>query len=165
VPLVFGQFTVTPVGAHHGDDDVYPGQISQPLPVPARMRRFRSGGCFSFHIAHPDGNVIIQATTGVTPGSWNSHPADLIYLGIGGIGRKKASWMSEYWRQSVIAPGASTVLPVHWDALWRPLSKPLKPIPRLLDNTSATVRTLSSYGARDHVAVRLPVPWIPERVR
>jgi L-ascorbate metabolism protein UlaG (beta-lactamase superfamily) len=165
VPLAFGRFKVTPVRAHHGDDDVYPGRISEPLPMPAPMRRFRSGGCFSFHIAHPHGQVIVQATTGVTPGAWTTYPADLIYLGIGGIGRKNAEWMSEYWRQSVVNTGASTVLPVHWDALWRPLTKPMKPIPRLLDNTAATIRTLSSYGAQDHVTVRLPAPWMPERVR
>lgn len=163
-PFSVGAFTVTPVEALHSDDDRFPGEITAPLPLPARAQDYRTGGCFSFHIAHPDGAVFIHPTANFIPGALAGFRADVVYLGAGAAGKKPVAWIEEYWRETVEPLEAAAVRPIHWDAFWRPLSKPLRPLPKRFDRLDVTMREFQRLAA-DGVDVTLPQLWEQETVR
>jgi L-ascorbate metabolism protein UlaG (beta-lactamase superfamily) len=92
------------------------------------------------------------------------YPADTIYLGAGAAGHETEAWRNSYWDETVVATGASTVLPVHWDRFWRPLSEPLKPLPSKLDNLDATLATWMARANASRIDLRLPKPFVWEQL-
>ncbi|NBH01980.1 MBL fold metallo-hydrolase [Amycolatopsis sp. SID8362] len=161
-PVEFGSFTVTPVDARHSDGDRVPGEITEPVRLPAKAKAFKTGRCYSFHIAHPAGSVLVHASANFVPGALAGHAADVVYLGIGAAGKKTERWREEYWRETVGAVGARTVRPVHWDAFWRPLSKPLKLLPKVFDDLDTTMATFERLAEADGVGLGLPELWKAE---
>ena len=51
---------------------------------------------------------------------------------------------------------------MHWDAFWRPLSKPLKLLPKLFDNLDTTMDTFKRLAAADQIDLALPELWKTE---
>lgn len=156
-PVEFGAFTVTPVGAEHSAGDRVPGEITEPVRLPARAKAFKTGRCYSFHIAHPAGRVLVHASANFVPGALAGHRADVVYLGVGQAGKQTERWRERYWRETAGAVGARTVRPIHWDAFWRPLSKPLKRLPKAFDDLGATMATFERLA--DGVDLALPELW------
>jgi L-ascorbate metabolism protein UlaG (beta-lactamase superfamily) len=163
-PVAFGAFTVTPVLGRHSPGDRVPGRIEAPVRLPARAREFRTGETWSFHIAHPDGAVLVHGSANFVPGALAGLRADLVYLGVGAAGRATEEWREEYWRATVTATGARYVRPVHWDAFWRPLERGLEPLPRAFDRLDATMATFERLAAADGIELRLPGLWEEEHL-
>jgi L-ascorbate metabolism protein UlaG (beta-lactamase superfamily) len=161
-PVTFGAFTVTPVAGIHSHGDVAPGAIAAPVRLPARSRDFRTGTCWTFHIAHPTGSVVVHGSANFVPGVLSGLDAELIYLGIGAVGRQDDAWRENYWHETVTAVGARVVRPVHWDAFWRPIDRGLRPIPRPLDHLDVTMATLNRLAAEQDVDLRLPQAYDEE---
>jgi L-ascorbate metabolism protein UlaG (beta-lactamase superfamily) len=161
-PVGFGAFTVTPVGARHSDGDRVPGEITEPVRPPAKASAYRTGRCYSFHIGHPDGAVVVHPSANFVPGALAGYPAGTIYLGAGTAGKKTEEWREEYWRETVGAVGAKAVRPVHWDAFWRPLTKPLKLLPKVFDDLDRTMGTFRRLAAEDEIDLVLPELWQAE---
>lgn len=155
----FGAFTVTPVEAVHSAGDRAPGEITEPVRVPAKATAFKTGGCYSFHIAHAAGGVLVHASANFVPGALEGYAADVVYLGIGAAGKQTEEWREEYWRETVGAVRPTKVRPVHWDAFWRRLPKPLKPLPKAFDDVTATMATFERLAAADGVDLALPELW------
>ena len=161
-PVEFGAFTVTPVDAVHSHGDRVPGEITEPVRVPAKAKAFKTGRCYSFHIAHAAGSVQVHASANFVPGALACHSADVVYLGIGAAGKQTEQWRERYWRETVGALGPRKVRPIHWDAFWRPLSKPLKLLPKLFDDVGATMATFERLAEADGVDLALPELWKAE---
>jgi L-ascorbate metabolism protein UlaG (beta-lactamase superfamily) len=164
-PVRFGGFEVTPVRAQHSEGDSAPGVIDAPLVPPARTRDYRTGECYTFRIAHEGGAVTVHGTANFIEGALDSTPTDLLYLGAGGAGKKSSHWREQYWAETVTATGARSVRPVHWDAFWRPLTQPLRPLPRALDRLDVTMADFARFARRDGVELALPVLWEPTLLR
>jgi L-ascorbate metabolism protein UlaG (beta-lactamase superfamily) len=160
-PVEFGAFTVTPVGARHSDGDRVPGEITEPVRLPAKAKAFKTGRCYSFHIAHPAGSVLVHASANFVPGVLAGYSADVVYLGVGTAGKQTEQWREEYWRETAGALSPRVVRPIHWDAFWRPLSKPLKLLPKLFDDFGTTMRTFERLAAADGVTLAVPELWQP----
>ncbi|MFC9788745.1 MBL fold metallo-hydrolase [Rhodococcus sp. NPDC127528] len=157
--LRFGDFVVTLVAGLHSPGDVAPGVVDAPLVPPARAREWRTGEAYSILFRHPRGGVLVHASANHVPGRLDGHRADVVYLGIGTLGRQSAKFRSEYWREVVRATGAHTVIPVHWDDFTRPLRRPLRPLPYPIDDVPAAMGFLLEQGRRDGVRVLVPEPW------
>jgi L-ascorbate metabolism protein UlaG (beta-lactamase superfamily) len=155
----FGAFTVTPVDAQHSDGDRVPGEITEPVRLPARAKAFKTGRCYSFHIAHAAGSVVVHASANFVPGALAGYRADVVYLGVGQAGKQTEEWRERYWRETAGAVGARTVRPVHWDAFWRPLSKPLKLLPAVFDDLGTTMATFERLAGAEGVDLALPELW------
>ncbi|WP_143268595.1 MBL fold metallo-hydrolase [Amycolatopsis vastitatis] len=160
-PVEFGAFTVTPVGARHSDGDRVPGEITEPVRLPAKAKAFKTGRCYSFHIAHAAGNVLVHASANFVPGALAGYDADVVYLGTGTAGKQTEQWREQYWRETAGALSPRGVRPVHWDAFWRPLSKPLKLLPKVFDDFGTTMRTFERLAAADGVTLAVPELWKP----
>lgn len=163
-PFTVGAFTVTPVYALHSVGDKFPGEITEPVTLPAKAKDLRTGGCASFHFAHADGTVFVHPTANFIPGDLTEYSADLVYLGGGAAGARSVLWIEEYWHETVGALSAGVVRPIRWDTFWRSLSKPLRPVPKAVDRLDVTMREFTRLAGTD-VDMSLPKPWQRESIR
>jgi len=142
--LAFGAFSVRVFRGVHSPGDRYPGTIDRPLVPPAKASEYRTGGTFSFHITHPAGNVLIHPSANFVAGTFGGVEADVLYLGIGGLGAQDKQFQEDYWSNTVGAVHPARIYPIHWDNFGRALTRPLKPMPRVLDNFARTKAFLAT---------------------
>lgn len=159
--LIYGRFELAFVESEHSPGDRYPGTVDAALVPPRRSQEWHTGTVFAVFVSHPSGTVLVHASAGFRPGALHGRRADVVYLGVGTLGRQPARYVEEYWDEVVRATGAHRVVPVHWDDFFVSLDKPLRPLPRPADDLDLTMRRLSALAARDGVEVLLPVAWQP----
>jgi L-ascorbate metabolism protein UlaG (beta-lactamase superfamily) len=163
-PLVLGasrSWAVTLIESHHCPPDRYPGVITQPVRPPARASVYKCGEAWSVLVHHrpSDRNCLIQGSAGYLSGVLTEHRADVVYLGLGQLGLQSESYLNEYWTETVRAVGARTVVGIHWDDFFRPLSKPLRALPYAGDDLDHSMRILGALAQEDGVALYLPTVW------
>lgn len=107
-------------------------------PISKRIRRqtpegfkFRStiwrmglGESISMSITHQNKTALIVASAGEINDQLKSsgiNNADVVFLGIGGLGHKSREYRREYWERTVTDTGAERVFLVHWDDHQKPL--------------------------------------------
>lgn len=155
----FGAFTLTVLRALHTPGrGGSPGEIEQPLRPPARHGDYREGGCFSFHLAHPAGSVLVHPSTNFVPGRFADLRADVLFLGTATLGRQSEEFVREWWRETALACGARLVIPIHWDDFVQPLDEPLQPMPALMDDFELGMRRLGELARESGVVLgRMPL--------
>jgi L-ascorbate metabolism protein UlaG (beta-lactamase superfamily) len=160
-PISVGSYDVTLVESHHCPPDRFPGVITEPVVTPAKLSAYKCGEAWSMLIRHrpTDRRLLVQGSAGYVPGSLVGQQADVAYLGLGQLGLQSRDYLVEYWTETVRAVGARTVIGIHWDDFFRPLSKPLRALPFATDDLDATLRVLSELADEDGVALQLPTVW------
>ena len=155
----FGGFRVTLLQSGHIPKGYPTGEITSPIIPPARANAYLMGTNYAVLVEHHGKTLLINASAGFAPGTLGGRHVDVVFLGIGGLGKRDIAYMEAYWHEVVEATGARQVIPVHWDNLTMPLDEPLKPIPHLMDDFDATMHFLLAKGAAAGVDVRLPQAW------
>jgi len=135
------------------------GEITTLLIPPVRANAYLEGTSFAILIEHHGRRLLVNASAGFIPGALAGRRADVVFLGIGQLGRQTPSYMAAYWREMVTASGARRVIPIHWDDFTRPIDEPLQPIPVLLDDMNASMKFLIAEGEKSGVEVKLPEAW------
>ncbi len=160
-PMTFGAFEVTLIESHHCPPDRYPGTISAPVRPPVKVGAYRCGEAWSTLITHiPSGRrCLVQGSAGFVAGALAGRRAEVAYLGRGELGLQSADYLRQYWTETVRAVGARTVIGIHWDDFFRPLSAPLRALPYAADDLDFTLRALRDLAAHDGVALHLPTVW------
>jgi L-ascorbate metabolism protein UlaG (beta-lactamase superfamily) len=157
--LRYGRLTVTMVAAEHSPTPFARGVVTRPLRPPARATAYRMGECFSVMVECDGRTVLVNGSAGFVPGVLRDRQVDTVYFGIPTLGRQPVEFRDALWGEVVAASGARRVIPVHWDAFWRPLDRPLVPFPRLVDDFDASMRFLIDRCAAEGVDLLLPVAW------
>ncbi|MFI5823431.1 MBL fold metallo-hydrolase [Streptomyces rishiriensis] len=155
----YGRFDLTFLDSVHSPGDHYPGTVDEPLVPPARAGAWKTGTAYSVLIAHPAGRILLHASANFRPGALQGRLADVVYLGVGSLGRQRPGFLDAYWDEVVITTGARRVVLVHWDDFFVGLHRPLRPMPYFLDNLDATMSRLLPLARRDGVDVVMPVAW------
>ncbi|ALO68075.1 MBL fold metallo-hydrolase [Arthrobacter alpinus] len=132
----FGDFTVRVLEGIHSPGNRYPGTIDKPLATPSKASNYRDGNCYSFHITHPAGTVLIHPSANFVPNKFNGLDVDVLYLGVGILGAQSEQFRDDYWRHVVTPTSPSRIVPVHWDHFGQPLSRNLRALPPVLDKFS-----------------------------
>ncbi|CAN5668167.1 MBL fold metallo-hydrolase [soil metagenome] len=160
-PLVLGTYEVTLVGSEHCPPDRFPGTIAAPLRAPARASAYRCGESWSVLVHHlpTQRRLLIQGSAGFVPGVLAGHRAEVAYLGIGQLGVLPEQYLLQYWEHTVRAVGARTVIGIHWDDFFRPLSQPLRALPFAVDDLDHSMRVLQRLADTDGVSLHLPTVW------
>lgn len=160
-PISLGAFEITMTESHHCPPDRYPGTIDAPVCPPVRVSRYRCGEAWSILVRHrPTGRrCLIQGSAGFRPGALSDHRAEVAYLGFGQLGLQPESYLRQYWEETVRTVGARTVVGLHWDDFFRPLSQPLRALPYAADDLDVTLRVLGALAEEDDVALYLPTVW------
>lgn len=160
-PVSFGAFDLTLIESHHCPPDRFPGVITAPVRPPVRTSAFRCGEAWSALVHHrpSDRRVLIQGSAGYLPGALRGQRAEVAYLGLGQLGIQPQRYLTEYWTETVRAVGAHTVVGIHWDDFFRPLSKPLRALPYAVDDLDTSLRVLTGLARADGVRLLLPTVW------
>ena len=123
----FGQFTVTLIRSAHAPlvngGPPIPGTIDAPITPPARIGDWKEGGSFSIVVAHGASTALIQGSAGYVEGGLDGVTADVVYLGIGGLGSLGKDHAEAYFEEIVGVTGAKCVLPIHWDDFTQPFGE------------------------------------------
>lgn len=152
----FGQFTVKAFPSPHSSDARYPGTIDAPLKPPARTREYKEGGNYSYLIEQRNGlRILIHPSANFTKGQFNNVKADVVFLGIGMLGKQDLQFARDYWHEVVQVTGARLVIPIHWDDFFEPLDKGLHPMPAWMDPVEVAMQRLMPLALADGVALRL----------
>lgn len=160
-PITLGAYEVTLIEATHCPPDRFPGEITAPVPVRARVSAYRCGEAWSTLVHHrPTGRrLLIVGSAGFVPGALAGQRAEVVYLGVGQLGLQPERYLRDYWAETVRTVGARRVVLIHWDDFFRPLHKPLRALPYAVDDLDVTMRVLSGLAGHDGVALHLPTLW------
>jgi L-ascorbate metabolism protein UlaG (beta-lactamase superfamily) len=159
-PMPFGAFRVTLLRSRHFPHGVAMGEIREPLVPPARTREYKEGGSYTVVIEHALGTLLVQGSAGWEEGALAGRDADVVFLGIGGLGTRDDAYRDEYWREVVEAVRPRCVIPIHYDDFTLPLGEPLQPAPSLLDDVDASMRFVRERVGRDpELGFGLLRPW------
>jgi L-ascorbate metabolism protein UlaG (beta-lactamase superfamily) len=157
----FGRFRVTWLLSAHAPTPVTGGTIDRPLRPPARAFHYREGGCYSLLVEHAGRSLLVQGSAGYLAGALRGRQAEVVFLGVGALGKQDAVFRQGNWRETVAAVGAQRVIPIHWDDFTLPLDRPLRPLPALIDDFAVTMTFLLAQGRQAGVDVRLLPAWTP----
>jgi L-ascorbate metabolism protein UlaG (beta-lactamase superfamily) len=163
-PMRLGGFTLTPVLSRHFPHGMAMGEIREPLVPPASAMDYLDGGSFSLLVAHEAGSLLVQGSAGWREGALSGRQADVVLLGIGGLGGRDEAYREDYWREVVEPVGARCVIPIHWDDFTLALDAPLEPAPRLLDDVPASMAFLTRKTVGGAPALGLLPAWKPVRL-
>ena len=161
-PMRFGAFEVTAIRSRHFPHGMAEGEITVPLVPPARATAYREGGSWSLVIRHPLGTALVQGSAGWVDGALAGQHADVVFLGIGGLGTKDDAYREAYYREVVEAVGPRLVVPIHYDDFSLPFEDPPSPMPVLLDDVPGSLAFLERRATPGRRLGLLPA-W--QRVR
>jgi L-ascorbate metabolism protein UlaG (beta-lactamase superfamily) len=160
-PMRWGAFTVTAIASAHFPHGMAMGEITAPLVPPARATDYLEGGSWSLLVEHPAGSLLVQGSAGWREGALSGRRADLVLLGIGGLGTRDDSYREDYWRNLVEPVQPRCVIPIHWDDFTLPLGEPLQPPPTLLDDVPRSLDFLIGKAKAKGMGLALLPTWQP----
>lgn len=131
-PESFGRFEITLIETRHfefPDPEVRKSaledpEIDVPLVPPVEAFDYRLGTPYAIHVRHPLGRFLVQGSAGFVEGGLDGWEADVVFLGIGGLGTQTPDYRETYWRETVTTTGADRIIPIHWDSLVGPIEGP-----------------------------------------
>jgi len=131
-PMQFGKFRVTFIRARHtrifpyAKGDTLEKELSAPLVPPCKAQQYPDGGCYSIHVEHPLGSILVQASSNYIKEALAGYKADVVFLGIGAFGNKNKGYKEQYYKEVVLATGTRHIIPVHWDDFTISLHRPVR---------------------------------------
>lgn len=155
----FGRFQITFIQTRHAPTGFTGGEIREPLMPPVRAYRYREGTSFSVLVRHNGKKLLVQSTAGFVEGALRGQKADVVFLGIGTLGKQDEGFRRVYWRETVQAVGASRVIPIHWDDFTRPLDQPLVPLPYLFDDLDKSMAFILGRAQQEGIDVKFAPAW------
>ncbi len=131
-PVSFGRFEITLIETRHfefpdpavREQALGHPEIDAPLVPPVGAFDYHVGTPYAIYVRHPLGSFLVQGSAGYLEGSLAGFDADVVFLGIGGLGTQTADYRETYWRETVTTTGATRVIPIHWDSLMGPIEGP-----------------------------------------
>lgn len=160
-----GNFEITFIQSQHSpitllkrfqiDRVLLAGEVDDQFKSPARWSHYKEGGSYSLLVEHAGKKILVQSSAGYVSGALNGREADIVFLGIGALGKQSDEYRADYWREVVAAVGARRVIPIHWDDFSRPLSRPLVPPSPLSDNVQQSLAFLLARGKKAKVDVKI----------
>jgi L-ascorbate metabolism protein UlaG (beta-lactamase superfamily) len=159
--MTFGRFRVTLLRAEHVPSPVLmPGEITAPLTPPARTKDYRLGETYSVVVEHDGRAMLVQGSAGFLPGGLRGVNADVVFLGVATLGKQSDAHRVGFWREVVEEVGARRLILIHWDDFLRDLNKPLRPLPRVMDDFDATMRFLLSHSGPGAPEILIPREFV-----
>lgn len=152
--FTFGRFKIAAIKSPHSPGGLCMGNITAPLRPPTRTCEYKEGGNYSYLIEHDGCRILVHPSANYSPGFLTNVQADLVFLGIGTLGKQSEKFAKDYWQEVIHATGARVVIPIHWDDFLRALDKPLQPMPYLMDDFRRGMKIVLRLAEADHVAVR-----------
>jgi L-ascorbate metabolism protein UlaG (beta-lactamase superfamily) len=131
------------------------GTIKAPFHSPAHYDDYKEGGSYSFLIELGGFRTLVHASANFRKGMYDGVRADVVFLGIGTLGKKPDRFVKDYWDEVVGKTQARLVIPVHWDDFSIALDekKPLRPASLPIEDFRMAMKMLRPLST-DKVAMR-----------
>lgn len=162
-PIQLGAFRVTPILSKHYEfanpkvrERALGGkqEITEPLVPPVKPDAYKMGGAYTLYFEHPSGNFLLQSSAGWKAHTLDSVEADIVLLGIGGLGAQTEDYQRTYFEQVVDQVQPKEVLLIHWDALSGSIRKPIQGEVLLIDKLMG--KTIESFEAVEREMTKRP---------
>lgn len=164
----FGQFKVQLLESRHGPigwrgSVPLDGTIDEPLSLPAPVTAMRLGTAWSIVIEHPQGNTLVQGSTGYVEEGLAGVQADLVLLSTYGLSSLGRDYAERFWQEMVTTTGARAVVPMHFDDFTHPFGE-VVPFPKILDNIETTAGWFETFRDTWDTNTRLFKPEFGRRM-
>ena len=136
------------------------GDIEDEIKLPARWYEYKEGGSYSVLIEHDGRTLLVQGSAGFRKGAVRDQCADVVFLGIGTLGKLDDDYRNDYWQEVVEAVKAKRVIPIHWDDFTLSLDQPLVPMSNLFDDFDKTMGFLLARGRQKGIDVKILPAWV-----
>ena len=144
-----GDFKITVIKALHSKptkiNDNIGEEISEPLTQPALLHNYKEGGSYDFYVEHGNKKILIHPSFNYIEDKLDGFDADVIFLGVAGIGKADKKTEKAFFKETVKATGAKLVIPVHWDNFFAPLDKPIEEMPEFIERLDIVLFKLGQY--------------------
>ena len=164
--ISLGKFRVQFLGGKHmpwlrffGEHVMLGGKIKKPLQPPANVFSYKAGQVLHILVQHPQGNLLCLGSAGCFKQEPLDLHADILALGIGGLGLRSSRYIKTYFRHYARQSGAEKVILTHWDDFSRSLEKPV----RFLPGTRRCFRKLEDLGKKEP-EIQITFPLIGEKI-
>lgn len=157
-------FQVTAVPTPHAESKFPSAEIDEVYPFPLHALGFSAGTNYSFIVRRGAMSALLVPSAGYEPvGNGDTFGAErvgLVFLGIGSLGKREASFICGFGEASVRQRGAQRVVLIHWDAFTHGLDKP-RPFSRPFDDVDRAYRLLKQLAKADDVKLGFIKPYEP----
>lgn len=117
----YGKFTMTFYESKHAPlstNSGIEGEVATPFDLPAPYTAWKEGQSYAIHIAHPQGNMLVQGSAGYVSGGLKDVDADVVFLGSGGLMGLGTDYLSAYINETVHSVNPDEVFIIHHDDLF-----------------------------------------------
>lgn len=166
-PIQVGAFKVTPILSKHYEfpnsrvkEQALGGnqEINAPLIPPVAAMDYKMGGAYTLLFEHPYGSFLLHSSAGWKENGLDDIKADIVIMGIGGLGAQTAEYQGQYFEEIVDKLGPEKVYIVHWDALVGSIRKPIQAEILLLDKLMG--KTIAGFEAVEReMTLRPTIPF------
>ena len=132
--------------------------ITEPLAQPAGLRAYKEGGSYDFYVEHGDKRILIRPSFNYIKGQLDGIRADVLFLGVGGLGKADPETEKAFFAETVEKTGARLVIPIHWDNFFSPLGQPIEDMPELADKAALVFFKTAAYCEAHHVNFLIQYP-------
>ncbi|HEX7034122.1 MAG TPA: MBL fold metallo-hydrolase [Pseudomonadales bacterium] len=156
VRIPVGHFEVTALPSKHSPPTFLFNDIGtvveEPLSQPARFCEYSEGGTYDILIRHGKRSILVKPGANYVEDFLDGVEADILFLGIGRLGKQSAEFREAFYRHTVQAVEPKLVVPIHWDNFFKRLSGNLPPASRVSDSVPVALdflrRSLEGDGIR-----------------
>jgi len=165
IPSEIAGFQVLAIQTPHARSRFPAAEIEEVRPLPAHALSYSAGPNYSFFVRRDDVRVLVVPSAGhevIADGDiFGEERADIVFLGIGSLGKQDADFVDGFWNASVGRRHAKLVVLIHWDAFTHGLDEPLRPFSPPFDDVGTAYRHLCRLARLDGTALRFITPVAP----
>jgi L-ascorbate metabolism protein UlaG (beta-lactamase superfamily) len=170
VPLRLGRFVITPIESRHfqfpdpavSERALANTEIAEPLVPPVSVFDYRLGKAYVLHVSHPKGSFVIVGSAGYREGGLAGLSADVLFLGVGGLGSQTPEYGEAYWQETVDAVRPSRLIPIHYDGLTAPITGEFRgPVTAMAFIARGSEKTLSFLQGKEEANPQISFQTLP----
>ena len=147
--FTIGDYKISVIKALHSKptkiNDNLGEEITEPLKQPTILQNYKEGGSYDFYVEHGDKKILIHPSFNYIEGQLDDYEADVVFLGVAGIGKADKETEEKFFRETVETTKARLVIPVHWDNFFAPLDKPIEEMPEFIERLDIVLFKLGKY--------------------
>jgi L-ascorbate metabolism protein UlaG (beta-lactamase superfamily) len=83
--------------------------------------------------------------------------ADVVFLGIGELGKKDKVWVDQYWNETIGEVLPKVIVPIHWDDFSQEIRADPLPMFGFVDPIEKTMRVLDEKAKKSAIKLLLPI--------
>ena len=144
-----GDYKITVIRALHSKptkiNDNLGEEINVPLTQPTILQAYKEGGSYDFLVEHGDKKILIHPSFNYIEGQLDEYDADVVFLGVAGIGNADKETEEKFFYETVEKTNAKLIIPVHWDNFFAPLDKPIEEMPEFIERLDIVLFKLGKY--------------------